>query len=216
MPRLAPVTTATLPASEPMLSSSSSPRQDQSFQIAFISPLLQQPLEGYPAGSVGFARVPSKLLRALAVEIAGRAFTLELRDVDRGLADVADPSVLGRLARLHDRRAARERLFDDVSDVMAVPTHLLRGAGIQSTLDKAGEELVGKAAGHHAMERLVALGPVIVDRPPAPPFDHVDAPAAIEVARDLEAAGEDHAVNLVFDTMGDESFPGHPFHAPAR
>src|SRR5260370_39437652 len=106
--------------------------EEEDLHFSFGGPLRQQPCEGYPAGPVGFAGRPAKFLRSLAVEIARRAFTLEPRDIDRSLADGFDPGVLGRLARLHDRRTARERLFDDVRDVTAMPTHLLRGAGVQS------------------------------------------------------------------------------------
>jgi hypothetical protein len=56
---------------------------------------------------------------------------------------------------------------------------------------------------HHAMKRPVAVGPVIVERQTIAARDRVDAEAAPELGRDLEAAGKDDAVDFIFDSVGD-------------
>ena len=57
------------------------------------------------------------------------------------------------------------------------------------------------------------FGPMIVDRPSFPTLDHVDSPAAIEIAGHLEAARENNAVDLAFLAVGDEAAFGYALQA---
>jgi len=110
--------------------------------------------------------------------------------------------------------AAFERFTDDVGDVLALPAELLRHRGVEATLDVTDVELVREAVGHGAVQGARAVAPVVVDRAAVAPRDHVDAPASLQVAGHLEAAGEDDAIHRVLDAAGDEAAGRDALDAP--
>ena len=171
---------------------------------------LQQLVEGVEAGPVGLAQMRPERLFALVVVIAGRAFPPEFPVGNRGLADDPDPLVLGLLAGFHGCGSARQRFLDDTGDVTALLLEHRGGVRRHAGLGEAGEELVGETVAHHAMKRPVAVGPVIVERQAVAALDRVNAEAAPELGRDLEAAGKDDAVDFIFDSIGDDPRLGDP------
>ncbi len=101
---------------------------------------------------------------AFVVVVAGRALALERRNIDRRLTDMLDPRILRFRARLDAGRAARQRFLDDVGDVMTLLAVLLGGGIVDSTLLVTDEELIREVGRHQAVQRLVTIGPMLVDR----------------------------------------------------
>src|SRR5262249_14456899 len=134
---------------------------------------------------------------------------LELRHIDCGLTEDPDPLVLCLLARFHGCRAARQSLLYDIGDVRALTVEYLCYRGVEAALDKPVEKLVGKSMTHGAVERPIAIGPVIIKRQAAAALDHINAPSTIKIARDLKTARANQAVDRVFDALGNETFFGH-------
>src|ERR1700761_3252150 len=138
--------------------------QHQAFQLALVAPLPYQVVEHVEARHVGIADGRADALApsaALIVVITWRAGNREFRGVYRSFADRLDPIVLSFLARLDGRRAARHCFGNNVSDVFGLLLEHRGGVSRHAALDEAGEELIGEAPAGHAMERFVAVAPVI-------------------------------------------------------
>src|ERR1700756_4357680 len=102
MPRLAPVTTATLPESEPIPSSLLLRRDGfrvrrlgelEARQVALGAPLAQHLQEVVRARRVAAEQRPLRLGLAFVVEVAGGALAEEARGVELVLAHVGDVAV---------------------------------------------------------------------------------------------------------------------------
>src|SRR3546814_14206320 len=63
--------------------------------------------------------IPADLFRTFVVEIAGRAFALELREIESRAAQRLHPLFLSLGARLHGLEPALQRFTNDVCDVIA-------------------------------------------------------------------------------------------------
>jgi nicotinamide mononucleotide (NMN) deamidase PncC len=90
--------------------------------------------------------------------------------------------------------------------MITLAAELLGGARVETTLNISKVKLVGKSMRHHTMQRLGAVSPMLIDGLATATFKRGDAPAAIQIAGDLEAAGEDHAVDLIFDAIATKPF----------
>ena len=91
---------------------------------------------------------------------------------------------------------------------------VVRVVGREAALGRAEEEEVGEAPHHQAVQAADPVGPGLAERLPAPAVDVV-AVAAAEAGADLEAGGEDQAVDLMSDTVDDHGVLGDPLDALA-
>src|SRR3546814_17473174 len=82
----------------------------QSLEIAIVSPLPHQRFERLPARPIRFAEIPADLFRTFVVEIAGRAFALELREIESRAAQRLNPLFLSPGAGQKGRASCRERV----------------------------------------------------------------------------------------------------------
>src|SRR5437764_2423488 len=57
----------------------------------------------------------------------------------------------------------------------------------------------------YPVQCLVAVPPVVEQRQSVSAFDGVDRIPAADLGRDLEAAGEDHAIDFVLNAVGDDA-----------
>src|SRR5262245_51112491 len=190
--------------------------ENEPFDGALVAPVLQQLLERIPARPVRAEQRPRRFDLALVGEIAGCALALELRGVELRCLEVFDVSVLCFLARLDRPQAALQRFAHDVRDVIPLPPELLGRARIQPALNVARVELIRKTVSHDAVQGARAVRPVLVDRLAIAALDRPDAPATIEIARDLEAARENDAVDRVFDAARHEAVRRNALHAARR
>src|SRR3546814_9850930 len=76
--------------------------------------------------------IPADLFRTFVVEIAGRAFALELREIESRAAQRLHPLFLSLGARLHGLEPALQRFTNDVCDVIALPAELLGGRRVET------------------------------------------------------------------------------------
>src|SRR3546814_8226697 len=111
----------------------------QSLEIAIVSPLPHQRFERLPARPIRFAEIPADLFRTFVVEIAGRAFALELREIESRAAQRLHPLFLSLGARLHGLEPALQRFTNDVCDVIALPAELLGGRRVETALQRSEE-----------------------------------------------------------------------------
>src|SRR4051794_38378385 len=95
IPRLAPVTTATLPSSEPAMSDQLRLlrgglrlAQHQAGQVALGAPVGEHRLKGLPARQIAAEQRPLGLRLPVVVEVAGGAFAEEARSVELVLPHV--------------------------------------------------------------------------------------------------------------------------------
>ena len=86
---------------------------------------------------------------------------------------------------------------------------------VNAGLRDAEEEAVREAAAVQAVQRRDAVRPLLGQRQ-AVAADDLVAGAARVVGADLEAGGEDQAVDLVLDAVDDDAVLGDPLDALAR
>src|SRR5262249_28902204 len=154
-------------------------------------------LERIPPWPVAAEQRPLGLGLTFIVEVAGRAEALELRQVELHFLEVPHIGILRFLGGFYCSNAALQRFRDDVRDVIALLSELLRSRGVQATLDVADVELIRKAVRHRAMQGLRSIRPMIVNGLAIAAGDDIDSPTAVEIAGYFETTGENHTVNFV-------------------
>src|SRR5262249_908441 len=128
-------------------------------------------------------------------------------------ADMVDPPVLRFFAGFGGTGSTHQRLPDHVSDVVTLSIECFGRGGIETALIKTHEEQIRKAATHHSVERLVVVRPVLVERQSVTPFNDIDTPPSIQIARDFETARENHAIDRMLDTQRNETVLSHALDA---
>src|SRR5690242_10800236 len=167
-------------------------------QVTRVPPVPQEPVELVEATAVAFAGrgADSAGPAALVVVVARRALFEE--GLRRGeLLDQSDPRVLRLAGRLDGHGAAGARLGDDVGDVLALLHVVRRDAGVAAALGVPREEEPRKPVARQAVQGPEPVPPVVVEGERAAAVDGVDTRGQLLIlGGDLEAAGEDHAVDL--------------------
>ena len=176
------------------------------------APCLEQLGEfGRPAEEEGALAKPRFRL-PLGVVVAGRALLGELDRAIPNAHDARDPLVLRLLRRFELPDSIAQRAFDEIGDVSRLEIDPVWEVRREARLRDAHHEAVREAADVQAVERAHAVGPLLGERLTVAP-DDPEAGAMRVVGADLEAGGEDQAVQRELFARGDHALLRHPLDA---
>ncbi len=175
-------------------------REFHALQTAGGTPLVQDAEELDGPGAVGAGeksiRVPEL---TLVVVVPGRTLGIESLG-DFGLVlHLGQPGLFGFEGGLDPRRALLASLIEDIGHVLGLHLQGMRHVHGEGSLSEAQEKAVRETVGLEAVQGAPAVGPLVAEGEAVATDDVVARPAGV-AGTDLEAGGEDDAVDRVLGT----------------